>query len=122
MSNTPEFLACYLDGYGSFGRAKPDYSRCAKKVANSGRWPSFHQCNRRNGNGKHGAYCKQHDPDAVKAKRDAESANRKAKYDFDCRNYAFVTDCKDAVRQIAAGHNDPRALCQSIIDNLEAKP
>jgi len=36
------------------------------------------QCSRKPGHGPDGLYCKQHDPDALKAKRDARNAKWKA--------------------------------------------
>lgn len=38
-----------------------------------------HQCTRKNGHGPGGLYCKQHDPDARKARQDARSAKWDAK-------------------------------------------
>jgi hypothetical protein len=115
---TPEFKAQYLTSYGRYG-TKPDYTRCAESVAGSGRFPSYSQCTRKCGHGPHGAWCKQHDPEAVKAKREAQTAKWVAEIEASRRSRQFDADCKDAIHQIAAGHNDPRGLAQSIIDKLE---
>ncbi len=118
---TPEFLGQFPKGYGIRSEGRPDYARCAESIHGVGRWPSFHQCNRKNGHGPHGAWCKQHDPVARKAKQDARNAKWRAEYDDEHRKATFAEDCKAAIRQIAAGHNDPRGLAQSIIDKLDGK-
>lgn len=121
-NRTPEFLAQFKASYGTHMRCKPDYGRCAEDVRDAGRWPSYHQCTRKNGHGPHGAWCRQHDPVAVTAKRDAEYSKRKSKWEAEKRASVFARECQNAIRQIAAGHNDPRGLAQSIIDKLDGKP
>ncbi len=115
--HSPAFLAHYRPSYGrSWSPAAPDYSRCCEIVIgqiHSG------QCTRKNGHGPDGAYCKQHDPIAIKAKIAASDAKWRAEQDAKARQAEFANDCKAAIREIAAGHNDPRALAQSIIDKLE---
>ena len=117
-NKSDEFKAAYSSGYGRYSNEKPDFDRCSKAVRYGGAWGGSKQCTRKNGHGPHGAYCKQHDPIAVRAKSAAESAKLRAKWAEDSRNREFETNCKDAVRQIAAGHNDPRGLCQGLIDAL----
>jgi hypothetical protein len=124
MSYSSEFLAQYQKGYGqTYALRKPDYSRCAKEVNTTPneRFSSFSQCSRKNGHGPHGAWCKQHDPEAVKARRDAQEKKWKANWAAESRKLNFKRGCQDAIRQIAAGHNDPRGLAQSLIDALEGK-
>jgi len=35
-------------------------TRCVERVHDGGRWPSFHQCQRKPGHGPGGLYCRQH--------------------------------------------------------------
>ena len=119
---TDEFKAQFKKDYGpSYRSVSPDYSRCAAMVPDGGRSVLFHQCARKNGHGPHGAWCKTHDPDAVNAKREVRYAKWRAEWDKADRQREFDAACKLAVRQIAEGHNDPRGLCQSIIDKLEGR-
>ena len=122
-TNSPEFLAQYKKAYGSWaGNNKghpPDFERCAEEISSDRYSMMYHQCSRKNGHGPHGAWCKQHDPDAVKKRRDAQYQKWRAEWAERDRKAQFAADCKDAIRQIAAGHNDPRGLAQSIIDKLE---
>lgn len=55
------FLSCFPKKYGE---TEPDYKRCAWGVSDS-LWSSK-QCAESNGYGPHRAYCKRHDPYAVK--------------------------------------------------------
>ncbi len=51
-----------------------DKTRCVKEVqVYSGNWPSYHQCHFKRGHGKDGLYCKKHDPEAVKKRKQARS-------------------------------------------------
>ena len=120
--HTPEFLACYPDaGYGINYKSAANHLRCAESVRDKGSWPSYSQCSRANGHGPHGAWCKQHNPDAVKAKREARDKAWDAERAESYRKYAFEAECRNAIREIAAGHNNPRELAQGIIDRLEGK-
>ena len=119
---TPEFLACYpAGGYGLNYKSVAVLTRCSENVRGKGSWPSYSQCTRANGHGPHGAWCKQHNPEAVKAKREARDKAWKAKWAAERREGAFKAECQSAIRAIASGHNDPRELAQGIIDRLEAK-
>lgn len=111
-----EFKAQYRESYGSVYRKKPDFSRCAASVPDGGRWPGFHQCRRKNGHGPHGAWCKQHDPVAVKAKREERQREEQAKWDKKQRERKQANDdarlrpiFEAALQKIANGSNDPRA-------------
>lgn len=97
--------------------------KCCATVMPPGQWHS-HRCER-NASVEHGGkpYCRQHNP-AAKAARDAE---RQAKWDAEERQNRSDRDkakaqrrllesAVEAIRQIAAGHNDPRALAQSVLD------
>lgn len=66
--------------------------------------------------GRHCAAAKQRKQD----KQDAATALRRAKWDlFDAINSA-ERKVEPALRQIAAGHNDPRSLAQEVIAALDA--
>jgi len=118
--HTPEFLAQFPKAYGRYDNVPPSHDRCAGGVY-SGIWGGFKQCARKNGHGPHGAWCKLHDPVAAKAKSAARDAADKLKRDETRRRSEFEAACKAAIREIAAGHNDPRGLAQSIIDKLEGR-
>ena len=60
-------------------------------------------------------YCKVHDPEAIKARRDASYAKWKAENARQFSQKQFERAAVDAIQQIANGHNDPRALAQSIM-------
>lgn len=122
-NRTPEFLAQFRPYYGfAFAKRRPDYDRCAAEILGAGRadWP--HQCANNNGHGLHGAWCKRHDPEAVKAKQKANYDKWRIENAAKERTTTFAIECQTAIRQIAAGHNDPRGLAQSIIDKLDGKP
>jgi hypothetical protein len=116
---TPEFKAQYKEQYGRHGHVA-DYTKCAETVYSGDVFAGSKQCTRKNGHGPHGAWCKQHDPVAVKAKNEARTAKWRKEWAEKDRLRDFERGCQDAIRQIAAGHNDPRGLAQSLIDNLEA--
>lgn len=116
------FLAQYPKYYGaSWQGRKPDYSRCAGDVPDGGRSVTSHQCSRANGHGPHGAWCRMHDPAARKAKADASHAKWVAESDAADRDRVFTMDCRTAIREIAAGHADPRGLAQGIVNKLEGR-
>jgi hypothetical protein len=112
----------YKERYGAWsgnprGRA-PDFTRCCEEVTtyNNG-WPSYYQCNRKCGYGPDKAYCKQHDPDAVKARQAALTAkynekNNQERYKWHGRSFFKVLE------KIANGHNDPRTLARETIDEF----
>lgn len=96
----------------------PDYTRCCATVSSHERWSRCYQCKKPRGHGPDGAYCKQHDPDAVKARRDASEARwneswKKRRYEI--HGHAFF----DALVKIADGHNDPRSLARQTIDEFK---
>lgn len=104
---------------GNNAGRKPDPARCCVEVTATTSWVS-HQCSRRRGYGPEEAYCKQHDPAAVKARDDAAKAKYKAQVEKEKPKW-FARDFLAALREIAAGHNNPRDLAQSIIDKYEGK-
>jgi len=101
----------------------PDFTRCCEQVHDGRRGGLFHQCERPRGHGPDGAYCKQHDPAAVKARADAATARYNSKFNqerYQWHGKTFV----DALVLIANGHNDARGLAQEVIDkfNEGARP
>lgn len=90
--------------------------RCQQTVTVGGRMTTWHQCFRR---AVVGEYCKTHDPAAVKARRAAAQARWNAQFNRDRVQWHGDTFL-DALRKIAAGHNDPRALAQEVIEKFEA--
>jgi hypothetical protein len=100
-------------GYGGI-----NVDRCRASVWDN--WHS-HQCARkavihRDVDGKPHGFCKQHDPEAVAAKRKAEderrvveSAARTARWELDARRHKALPKALATLQAIAAGHNDARA-------------
>lgn len=116
-----EFMSEYQERYGRHNN-RPDYTKCAEAVYTGDVWSGSRQCSRKNGHGPHGAWCKRHNPEAVRARREAQTAKWDAERAARNRKTKFQNDCITAVRNIAAGHNDPRGLCQSIIDEANNEP
>lgn len=103
------------------GRAgRPEF--CRASVHDGGRSPTFHQCCRkpkvfREVDGKTYGFCAIHDPVALDVKRAKRNAEWEAKWDRDAKreehrkaNLLAMEGCKRAIKLIAEGHNDPRAL------------
>lgn len=78
----------------------------------------FVQCSRKRGHGPDKAYCKQHDPEAVKGRR---SAQERKYYDELNKKQSQWHGPKflAVLRQIADGHNDPRSIAKEVIDAYE---
>jgi hypothetical protein len=105
----------------SYGRYKnpPDFSLCAKKVQEGGKWPSFHQCRNKakydpDENGKP-TTCGLHCDAKVKEKKELweqqyEESNKRSE------RARIMRGLYPAMVEIAKGHNDPR---QRAIDALE---
>lgn len=120
-----ELKSQYEKTYGSsYSPQEPDYSRCAESVHD--RYASgFYQCRRKNGHGPHGAWCKQHDPEAVKKRR----AEQQAKWNEEwAESRAKHKQAKDdarlrpiyeaALRKIANGSNDPRSEALTALTHI----
>lgn len=109
----------YLENYGlSYSHRRPDFTRCCAVVMR-GFIPS--QCSRKRGHGPYGAYCKQHDPEAIAARREAQQAKFKAEREHNARVWfyrAHGQECYNTLKRIADGHNDPRALAQEVLDRI----
>lgn len=109
-------MTTYQKSYGRY-HTTPDLTRCCENVAD-GFWSK--QCSKPCGYGPEKAYCKVHDPEAVKARRDKATAEYKAQLAIDRVKWAGPKFL-EALRQIAAGHNDPRALAEEVIKEFEKR-
>lgn len=118
-----EQSSLYKNKYGAWAGMpqghKPDMALCCAEVAdNSMRWPHYHQCSKKRGHGPDGAYCKQHDPDVVKARDAASAARATAKWNKE-RYQWYGRTFFDALVKIAEGHNDARGFAQEVIDEFK---
>lgn len=114
-----ERKAQYKKAYGR-ARQLPDYEKCAEEVSSPDSW-QWYQCRRKAGHGPHGAWCKQHDPVARKAKDEARWGKLKAETDRSIRDQQFTAACRKAISDIAAGHNDPAGLAREIMEKWGPK-
>lgn len=106
-----------IDHYRTiYGRGnKPDLARCCEIV--DGTW-HYNQCSRKNGHGPDGAYCKQHDPEAVASRKAAADAEYRRKRKAELPR-VYAHSLAAALRQIADGHTDPRGLAIETLKVLE---
>lgn len=116
-------VTAYKEKYGNWAGnpegAKPDLTRCCEEVGRDiGHRTSFGQCTRKRGYGPGGEYCKQHDPAAVKARREKSDSEWKAKFNKDRVRY-YGASFLAVLQQIADGHNDPRTLAKETIEAYE---
>lgn len=96
----------------------PDPSRCCESVADEGRSPLFHQFHSPRGHGPEEAYCKVHDPVAVKVRQDKSAERYNARLERDYIN-SFTKLLEEALKKIAAGHNDARGLAVETLEKYE---
>lgn len=112
----------YKEAYGLRGNFKPDPTRCAKEVSDSSLWGHYHQCTRKakydpDENGKP-TTCKVHSEAAIAARRaKQEDAQRVSSHMFWLQKYGATFF--DALKEIADGHNDPRALAAAKIKEFQ---
>jgi hypothetical protein len=99
---------------------------CVESIHDSGFSVSFHSCGAAarfdpDGNGNP-TKCGRHSQ-AAQAKRDAIRNLRYAEYEAEQNRRANMKKLRDEqltiIRQIAAGHNDPRALCLEYLNRWE---
>lgn len=117
MDENRLYPAAYGQWAGNPKGHKPDYTRCCEEVYGN-QTRMFSQCGRKRGYGPDKAYCKQHDPEAVKARQ----ASQERKY-YDEMNKKqsqwhgpkFLA----VLRKIADGHNDPRSIAKDVIEEYE---
>lgn len=97
---------------GNPGGHREDTSRCIVEVTPNtmGGFAHAQQCSRARGHGPDGLYCRQHDPDAVAARADASRKAYEAKWHARGAPERQRAAYRKALEEIAAGHNDPRAV------------
>jgi len=109
---------------GRYGGPREPRSECCAAAVHDAdsRSVGFHQCNfkpvvKREMDGKLYGFCKIHDPVAVKKKSDDRSARwdrewaeKEAREEHRQKVRDAEAACVDAIKKIAGGHNDPRAL------------
>jgi hypothetical protein len=117
---TEEVKPPYQKLYGlNMGKRGPDYTRCCEEVsAYVGNWPQFSQCSRPRGHGPDSAYCKQHDPEVVKARRAKADAKSNIAYQKQRLEWAGPRFFR-VLQEIANGHNDPRSIASLAIEGYE---
>jgi len=70
-----ELTSHHKERYGRY-KTKADPNRCAKGVWSSHCAGNTNQCARKRGHGPEGAFCKQHDPEAAKARAQGAAEER----------------------------------------------
>ena len=120
MQLTSHHRQSYGNWAGRPSGSKADPTRCAQTVCANERGAIPKQCGRKRGYGPESAFCRQHDPAAVAA-RDAGARDRHEAEWKEHLKKIYGPTFLNALREIAAGHNDPRALAQSIIDKFDSK-
>jgi hypothetical protein len=108
----------YTPETGPSWKRKPaiDFARCrAQTYDNVSR--NFSQCSRKKVIERDGVgYCKQHDPEAEKARdavrREREMAEARTRE----RQWKRPLEYRDALREIANGHNDPRTVAREALE------
>lgn len=119
---------------GHFTKREGDPARCRASVPDGGRSPMFHQCTRKptvfrdctSPAGTFG-FCKMHDPVAEAERRAAKDAKWRREWDerdarLNLREKRVKAEkrCIAVLREIAAGHNDPRSIAQEALAALDA--
>ena len=116
--------------YGSWagnpqGREE-DPTRCVESIYRDIGSHGGAQCSRPRGHGPNGEWCKQHDPIAVKAKKDvrharwkAESDAKQARWEKAQKREKFLEACEAAIKRISAGYNDARGLAEETLRMIE---
>lgn len=119
----------YRKSYGAwagFPAGKPpDFTRCCVQVWPNERGARHHQCGRKRGFGPDGAYCKQHDPEAVAERQAVQAAKYHAKnavWEQRARAQKALDACKAALTLIRDGHNDPRYLAAKTLALFSSPP
>lgn len=98
---------------------KPDFDCCCEAVVPNERGARGHQCRNKRGYGPGEAYCKTHDPAAVRARAAKSQADYNAK--TNARRYEWYgKHFFKTLEEIANGHNDARGLAQEVIAKFKA--
>jgi len=86
--------------YGLFNKVPEDKTRCIKSIHGGERWPSFHQCRRKRGYGPDGLYCKIHDPEAVKKRKEESHARLEFKIKLDADRGLRSSSTSDLIAEL----------------------
>lgn len=114
------------------GQGEPSSKYCAASVPDGGRSVSFHQCGHKpkikrlvkvgDRAPKVYGFCSLHDPVVVEEKRKEKSvkferewAAKTASWERQERVDAATKACVDAIKRIAAGHDDPASLARECV-------
>lgn len=113
----------YKTKYGIWAgnpRGQPaNYEHCCANLRDKYQ-PGGYQCTRKRGFGPDEAYCKQHDPEAVKSR--AIAAQEKSDRQWRARRIELAGQRFFSVlKQIADGHNDPRSIATEAIESYLPK-
>lgn len=122
IENSPLYKKDYGVWAGQPAGQKPDLTRCCEEVWTRERWSrrhQHHQCSKPRGHGPDGAYCKQHDPEVVNARRAAVEARSKEAWNKRLLE-AYGKTFYDTLVKIAEGHNDARGLAQEAINRFKS--
>lgn len=115
-----ELTSLHKKQYGRWAgspNGTPAYpERCCEEVYENGRWPLPRQCNKKRGHGPEGAYCKQHDPEVVAARRAKSRAKEEAAFNKRVLEWAGPAAVA-LLRKIAEGHNDPRTAAREFLES-----
>ena len=84
--------------------------QCVAQVTSPDGWRRS-QCSRKGGHGPGGAYCKQHDPEAIAAKNAARDAKWRAEW-----------DAADIARDNAKARDKFAAACIAYVRDIAAMP
>lgn len=115
MSLDPKPEADGLRRYGGhWGKRREDTTRCITAIWNS-RWRHNEQCKRPRGHGPDGLHCKQHDPAAQKASAEARTRRWAEKSASINRPRRQNEAAREALQQIANGHDDPAVLASDLL-------
>lgn len=120
-----KLTSLHKERYGRIGLGPgtpADPALCCEEVSDRQSWISYSQCARKRGYGPEGAYCKQHDPDAVKAKKAARDAKWEAEWAEKQRKHeaaSLAPKMKAALIAIRDGHNDPAALAAEVLGEFK---
>lgn len=114
-------------------QGRPDPNRCCVSVSSKGGRFFSHQCGRkitvrRVFEGKDRGFCKQHDPEVVKARWNEREARWKRESDAREAAYQYADEMREAqaravraLEQIRDGHNDPRELARETLSSFPTK-
>lgn len=112
----------YGRGYAGSPGTPEDPTRCIEKVWSGSMLSGHVQCSRKRGHGPDGLYCKQHDPAAKKARQQKQDAKWEAGRKVQARiakQARAGAPFYRALKQIADGANDARAIARDAIADYD---